>query len=266
MRHRGDRKGTFNISTTVAFVAAGAGLRVAKHGNRGVSSPCGSADVLTALGVKVDLSPAAVARCLEEVGVAFLYAPVFHGAMRHAAKPRQELGFRTVFNVLGPLTNPAGASCQLLGVYDAALTEKLAQALAALGCRRAMVVHSLDGLDELSTAAPAQVSEVQDGVVTTYRLDPAAYGFVPPPPGAYRGGTPADNAAITLAVLQGQPGPQRDIVLLNAAAALLVGGVAADFKDGLAQAAASIDSGAALHKLEALRHFSRAYEEGSLLL
>lgn len=253
----GDGKNTFNVSTTVAFVLAGAGLAVAKHGNRGVSSSCGSADVLIALGVEVDLQPQAVEQTINETGIGFLFAPVFHQAMKYAAKPRKELGFRTVFNLLGPLTNPAQASRQLLGVYEPELTAKAAEALVNLGVKRAMVVHSYDGMDEISTAAPTHVSEVNGENIRHYVINPADYGFAVPEENAYRGGQPEQNAAIVLGVLRGQPGPQRDIVLLNAAAALVVGDKAADIREGLTLAAASLDSGAALGKLEALRQFSR---------
>ncbi len=261
----GDGKGTFNISTTVAFVLAGAGLSVAKHGNRGVSSSCGSADLLAELGINIDLPSHAVAKAIDEVGVGFLYAPLFHGAMKHAAKPRRELGFRTVFNILGPLTNPAKAECQLMGVYDSSLTCKVAEAMLALGVRRAMVVHSLDGLDEISTAAPTLVSEVRDGEVKSYQLDPADFGFKKAPADAYLGGTPAENAIITREILQGASGAKRDIVLVNAAAALVVGGMAGDFNEGIQLAITSIDSGVALNKLEELKRFSNSFEGESLL-
>lgn len=257
----GDGRGTFNISTAVALVVAGAGVTVAKHGNHGISSPCGSADVLKALGVRVDLPPAAAAAAIDRLGISFLYAPIYHPAMRHVAKSRRELGFRTVFNLLGPLTNPAGAARQLVGVYDAALTDKVAQVLLRLGAKRAMVVHSLDGLDELSTAAPTKVAEVEGGQVKSYLLDPADYGLSGEV-GHYRGGNADDNAAIVLAVLSGERGGRRDIVLLNAAAALVVAGKAADIREGLALAAVSIDSGAAIGKLEALRRFGSDYKEG----
>ncbi len=253
----GDRKGTFNVSTTVAFVLAGAGLSVAKHGNRGVSSTCGSADVLTALGVNVTVPPETVAKAINEINIGFLYAPVFHKAMKYAAKPRRELGFRTVFNLLGPLTNPAGANCQLIGVYDANLTLKAAEALVGLGVQNAMVVHSTDGLDEISTAAPTQVAEVCGGTIRSYVLDPVDYGFPPCSLEDYMGGTPEQNAEMVVAVLRGEQGPKRDIVMMNAAAALKVAGAAESIKEGLAIAANSVDSGAALGKLEALREFSR---------
>jgi anthranilate phosphoribosyltransferase len=253
----GDRKGTFNVSTTVAFILAGAGVSVAKHGNRGVSSTCGSADVLTALGVNVNMPPEKVEKAVNEINIGFLYAPVFHKAMKYAAKPRRDLGFRTVFNLLGPLTNPARANCQLIGVYDGQVTLKVAEALVGLGVENAMVVHSADGLDEISTAAPTQVAEVCGGTVSSYVLDPAEYGFAPCSLHDYQGGTPEQNAETVAAVLRGARGPKRDIVMLNAAAALKVAGAAKDITEGLAVAADSLDSGAALNKLEALREFSR---------
>ncbi|MDR3562572.1 MAG: anthranilate phosphoribosyltransferase [Negativicutes bacterium] len=260
----GDRKGTFNISTAVAFVVAGAGVPVAKHGNHGISSSCGSADVLKSLGVRLDLPPQTVAKTLARIGMGFLYAPAFHPAMKYAGKPRRELGFRTSFNLLGPLTNPVGAAYQLMGVYDRSLTAKLAEVLLSLGVRRAMVVHGLDGMDEISTAAPTQVSEVVDGAVKSYILDPTEYGFPSCSADDYRGGTPDENAEIIERVLQGKRDRRRDIVLINAAAALSVAGKAEGLREGLALAAASIDSGAALAKLEALREFSQHYRGTAL--
>jgi len=260
----GDRKGTFNISTAVAFVVAGAGVAVAKHGNHGISSSCGSADVLKALGVRLDLPPQAVAKAIARIQIGFLYAPAFHPAMKYAGKPRRELGFRTSFNLLGPLTNPANASHQLIGVYDQALTAKLAEVLLRLGTQRAMVVHGLDGLDEISTTAPTQVSEVVDGQIRSYVIDPADYGFRCCDQDAYRGGTPEENAAMIEGVLRGRRGDRRDIVMINAAAALVVAGKAADIREGLALGAATIDNGAALAKLEALREFSQQYRGAAL--
>lgn len=259
----GDLKGTFNVSTTVAFVLAGAGVTVAKHGNRGVSSSCGSSDVLTALGVRVDLPPEMTSRAIDEIGIGFLYAPVFHKAMKQVAKPRQELGFRTVFNLLGPLTNPANANCQLIGVYNGSFIPTLADALQGLGVKRAMVVHSLDGLDEISTSAPTEVAEIVNGEIKSYRIDPREYGFAQAKLEDYCGGPPLANAAIITGILSGTPGPKRDIVLLNAAAALLVAGRAESLQEGLTIAAGSIDTGAALAKLEALKDFGA--EEGALL-
>jgi len=254
----GDGCGTFNISTTVAFLLAGAGLAVAKHGNRSVSSRCGSADVLKALGVCLELSPEDVAACIDEVGIGFLYAPLFHPAMKHAIGPRREMGVRTVFNILGPLTNPAGAQVQVLGVYQGALTEMLARVLAGLGCRSAFVVHGHGGLDELSTTGPNQVSRLQGGKVHSFTLDPEDLGLPRAGLDDLRGGDAPENAAITRAVLDGEPGPHRDVVLLNAAAALVAGGLATEMEEGLALAAESIDSGAARAKLDALVAFTKS--------
>jgi anthranilate phosphoribosyltransferase len=258
----GDRAGTFNISTTTAFVAAGAGLKVAKHGNRSVSSQSGSADVLEALGVNLDLTADQVARSIDEVGIGFLYAPKLHPAMRYAIGPRRELGVRTIFNILGPLTNPAGASAQLLGVYDPQMTEPMARVLRELGSRAAYVVHGHGGLDELTTTGPNQASYFgigsEKGDVVTEMLDPASLGFAAARHEDLRGGTPQENARITRDVLSGvDGGPRRDVVLLNAGAALLVGGLAGDLGEGIELAARSIDSGAALGKLEAMIDFSK---------
>ena len=258
----GDRAGTFNISTTAAFVVAGAGAGVAKHGNRSVSSRSGSADVLEALGVNLDQTPEQVAGAIDEVGIGFLFAPALHPAMRYAIGPRRELGVRTVFNILGPLTNPAGAMAQLLGVYDASLTEVLARVLQNLGGRAACVVHGYGGLDELSTGGPNRVSYFgagpANGHVVTEALDPARLGFSPAPASALRGGDPAENAIITRRLLAGEDrGPRRDVVLLNAALALLVAGVVAGVEAGVDRAAASIDSGAALAALDGLIEYSR---------
>ncbi|SMC75468.1 anthranilate phosphoribosyltransferase [Sporomusa malonica] len=257
----GDQRGTFNISTAVAFVLAGAGLSVAKHGNRGVSSSCGSADVLSALGVKLELSPEAVSEAINTIGVGFIFAPRFHQAMKYAVNPRKELGFRTVFNLLGPLTNPAGASCQLIGVYAPDLTTKVAQALVGLGVTSAMVVHSLDGLDEISTASPTQVAEVRSGEIRSYVINPETYGFGSCTLADYLGGTVEDNARIIERLLAGEQGFKRDIVLLNAAAALVVADAAADIHEGLQLAATSIDSGAAFAKLKALKEFTQGYQD-----
>jgi anthranilate phosphoribosyltransferase len=248
----GDGAGTFNISTTAAFVVAGAGLAVAKHGNRSVSSRCGSADLLQALGVNLDLPPQAAADCIDEVGIGFLFAPKLHPAMKHAVGPRREMGIRTVFNILGPLTNPAGAQVQVLGVYDGALTEMMARVLASLGSRAAYVVHGAGGLDELSTTGPNRVSQLQDGQVRTFTLDALELGLPRAEPADLLGGDVEENAAYTCAVLDGEPGPRRDIVLLNSAAALAAAGVATGLRHGLDLAAASIDSGAARDRLDAL--------------
>ena len=257
----GDKKGTFNVSTTVAFVLAGAGLTVAKHGNSGVSSSCGSADVLSALGIDINLSPEAVTATIKDLNIGFLYAPTFHKAMKYAAKTRKELGFRTIFNLLGPLTNPANAHCQLIGVYEPALTQKIGEALKGLGVRRAMVVHSFDGMDEISTLAPTQVTEVQGDEIRSYVIDPAHYGFTGGKAEDYLGGTPQENAEIIVSILSGQPGAKRDIVLINAAAALVVAEKVGSLEEGLIAAAVSIDSGAALAKLEALRSAGSRYKE-----
>ena len=248
----GDRVSTFNISTTTAFVVAGAGAYVAKHGNRAVSRRCGAADVLEALGVNIQVGPETVERCIEDIGIGFLFAPLYHAAMKHAVGPRREIGIRTVFNILGPLTNPAGARNLVVGTYDPGLTEIMAEVLAELGARRAVVVHG-DGMDELSTLGPTRISEVRDGSVRTYTLDPATLGVSIPDPQALAGGSPEENAHVTEAVLHGEPGPARDIILLNASAALIVAGLAADLPEGMALAARAIDSGAAHERLEGLR-------------
>ncbi len=251
----GDGRGTFNISTAAALVVAGAGLPVAKHGNRSVSSMCGSADVLGELGVRLDLPHEKVAACLDEVGIGFLFAPSFHPAMKHAIGPRREMGVRTVFNILGPLTNPAGAQVQVLGVYDGALTEMMAQVLNALGSRGAFVVHGADGLDELSTTGPNRVTRLEDGRVRTYSLDPRDLGLPRATLYDLKGGDARENAALIRDVLDGETGPRRDVVLLNAAACLVAGKAANDLPQGLALAAASIDSGAARAKLASLVAF-----------
>ena len=256
----GDETGTFNISTTAAFVVAGSGLAVAKHGNRAVSSQSGSADVLKALGVCLDLAPQQVADSIDEVGIGFLYAPLLHPAMKYAIGPRREMGVRTVFNILGPLTNPAGAQAQLLGVYDGALTEMMARVLGALGSRSAFVVHGDGGLDELSTTGPNRVSRLSAGRVDTYTLDPFDLDLPAATLDDLKGGDPVENAAITRAVLDGERGPRRDIVVYNSAAALVAGGRADTLRDGLALAAESIDSGAARDRLEALIAFTNRYD------
>ena len=258
----GDRSGSFNISTTTAFVVAGAGLGVAKHGNRSVSSRSGSADVLEALGVSLDLTPDQVGQAVDEIGIGFLFAPRLHPAMRYAIGPRRELGVRTVFNVLGPLTNPARAEAQLLGVYDGDLTEAIAYVLKGLGSRAACVVHGHGGLDELTTTGPNRVSyfglQSGNGSVVTEMIYPGDLGFSLADRAALVGGDPAENARITRDVLSGiDRGPRRDVVLLNAAAALWVGGMAAELPAGVARAAESIDSGAALGCLERLIAFSQ---------
>jgi anthranilate phosphoribosyltransferase len=257
----GDQVKTFNISTAAAFVAAGAGVAVAKHGNRSVTSKSGSADVLEELGVNLAVSPGVVEACVERIGIGFLFAPNFHPAMKYAAPVRREIGFRTIFNVLGPLTNPAGAPCQVVGVYDPALTERLAEVLRLLGSTRACVVHGMIGLDEWSTAGETRVSELRDGTVTTREYTPADLGLPAATPADLAGGDPAENAALIHRLLHGEGGPKRDTVLVNAAAALVVAGTAVDMREGLQQAAVSIDSGAALAKLQALREMTRSPEE-----
>ncbi len=252
----GDRSGTFNISTTAAFIAAGAGLKVAKHGNRSVSSRSGSADVLRSLGVNVEAEVERVEECLREIGIGFLFAPLLHGAMKYAIGPRKEIGIRTVFNILGPLTNPAGAHCQVLGVYDQCLTERLAHVLANLGSTRAMVVHGRDGLDEITLTTTSKISELRDGKVETYTFIPEDHGLERCSIDDIRGGDSEENARITLDILKGEKGPRRDIALLNAAAAVIVAGEAADFREALEKAAESVDSGAALGKLEKLKEIT----------
>ena len=255
----GDASGTFNISTATALVAAGAGVRVAKHGNRSVTSKCGSADVIEALGVNIILPPARVAECLKEVGIAFLFAPALHSAMKYVQPARRELRLRTVFNLLGPLTNPAHASAQVVGVYSDDLVEKLAEALSMLGLRRALVVHGSDGLDEITITGPTRVAEVRDGQVRTYEITPEEFDFPRAPIESISGGDAAGNAAIIREVLAGKKSARRDVVLLNAAAALVASGRADHLRDAIALAAQSIDSGTAAAKLEALVRFTHAH-------
>lgn len=254
----GDGADTFNISTTAAFVVAGAGCAVAKHGNRAVSSRCGSADVLEALGIRLDLSPDQVERCIDEIGIGFMYAPAFHGAMKHAVGPRREVGIRTIFNVLGPLTNPAGAQVQVLGVYEARLTPIVAEVLGRLGVREAWVVHGLNRIDEISISDRTQVSHLVDGRIDTFLIAPEDVGVQRVAPEALRGGAVQENVRTTEAILSGEQGPRRDVVLLNAAAALLVGGQAESLRDAYHLAAKAIDSGRAREKLESMREFTRS--------
>jgi anthranilate phosphoribosyltransferase len=256
----GDRAHTFNVSTVAALVIAACGVRVAKHGNRSVSSRCGSADLLEALGVKIAADPGVVERCLE-AGIAFFFAPTFHPSMRHAAPTRKELGVRTAFNLLGPLTNPAGASRQLIGVPRPELTELVARSLALLGSERAWVVHGADGLDEISTTGYTKVSECRDGEVNTFYLHPSDIGIPKASPEALRGADAARNAEIAQSVLAGERGAPRDIVLLNAAAALLVAGRVTRLPDGVAMAAAALDEGRAAATLDNLRRLSQADAE-----
>jgi anthranilate phosphoribosyltransferase len=259
----GDRAHTFNVSTVAALVLAACGVRVAKHGNRSVSSRCGSADVFEALGVNVAAEPGVVERCLDQAGIAFFFAPTFHPSMRHAAQARRELGVRTAFNLLGPLTNPAGAARQLVGVPRPELTELVARSLSMLGAERAWVVHGADGLDEISTTGYTKVSECRDGAVNTFYMHPADVGLPKARPEALRGGDAPHNAAIARAVLEGERGAARDIVLLNAAASLLVAGVEHRVQKGLARAAEAIDSGAAGAVLTKLIAVSNAGTEAA---
>ena len=253
----GDGAQTFNISTTTAFVVAGCGVTVAKHGNRSISSKCGSADLLEALGVKLDTDPEIVEEAVREIGIGFLFAPIFHGAMRYAAKARKEVGLRSIFNMLGPLTNPAAANCQLLGVYAPELTEMFAQALRLLGAKRALVVHGHDGLDEISVCAPTRVSELKDGSIRTYDIAPEQFFGKTADSQDLIGGDPSVNAAITQEILSGAKGPRRDVVVLNASAALVAAGVANDLKEGLRLAETSLDNGSAARKVKDLVRFMR---------
>jgi anthranilate phosphoribosyltransferase len=250
---------TFNISTTAALVAAGAGASVAKHGNRSMTSQSGSADVLEALGVNLNLTPAQVTTCIEEAGFGFMFAPLFHPAMKFAAGPRREIGIRTVFNILGPLTNPAGAHAQVIGVAARPLVERMAEALALLGTHHALIVHGDDGVDEISICAPTQVAEVRDGQVRSYEIEPETFGFRRASPDEVRGADAQTNAEITRAILAGESGARRSVVLLNAAAALVAGGLASTFDDGVDRAARAIDSGAAADTLRRLVEVSRRY-------
>lgn len=252
----GDTSGTFNISTATALVAAGAGVRVAKHGNRSISSRCGSADVMEALGVNINLPPARIAACLEEVGIAFLFAPAMHSAMKYVQPVRRELRLRTVFNLLGPLTNPARATCQVVGVYSADLVEKLAEALSMLGLRRALVVHGSDGLDEITITGPTRVGEVREGQVRSYEVTPEEFGMQRASLDSISGGDAALNASLVRDVLAGKKSARRDVVLLNAAAALVAAGRADHLRDAVPLAALAIDSGAAAAKLGALVEFT----------
>ena len=248
----GDQLETFNISTVVAFVVAGAGVTVAKHGNRSVSSRSGSADVLSALGVNIEISKEKVEQCLATVEMGFLFAPLLHQAMKYAVTPRREIGIRTIFNLLGPLTNPANATHQLIGIYDGAMTESIAMVLNNLGTRRAMVVHGEEGLDEISLCGPTKVSELRDNQVSTYSISPEQLGLKRCRLEDLYGGTPEECAAILRGILQGEKGPKRDVVLLNSGAALLTSGVAGTISQGMDLAAESIDTGKAKGKLDQL--------------
>ena len=253
----GDGSGTFNVSTTSAFVVAGAGIAVAKHGNRSISSNCGSADVLEAAGVALDISSDKVGECIQKVGIGFLFAPALHGAMKYAIGPRKEMGIRSIFNILGPLTNPAGANVQVLGVFSRELTEPLARVLAKLGSRRALVVHGEGNLDELTVTGCTQVSELYNGEVTTYSVNPGDFGFEKATLQDLRGGIDAEDSARQMrAVLNGDKGAKRDMVLLNSGAALMAAGYSEDLQAGITAAAEIIDSGRAIAKLDQLIAFS----------
>jgi anthranilate phosphoribosyltransferase len=261
----GDARGTFNVSTAAAFVVAGTGVPVAKHGNRSFTSKCGSADVLEQLGVRLDLAPEHVARCIEEIGIGFLYAPALHTAMRHAMPARRALKIRTVFNLLGPLTNPAGASAQVVGVYSAEMTGPVARALGELGARHAFVVHGADGLDEISISGETHVAELRDGEVREFAVTPEDFGLRRAPLEAIQGGDAKENSEIIhkifgRSLLVKEHGARRDIVLANGAAAMVAAGKARDFREGVRMAAASIDSGAAREKLDALVAFTQNAE------
>lgn len=254
----GDRAHTFNVSTVAALVLAACGVTIAKHGNRSVSSRCGSADVLEAMGVNISAPPAVVEQCLDEVGIAFFFAPTFHPSMRHAAPARRDLGIRTAFNLLGPLTNPAGAARQLVGVPRPELTELVARSLALLGADRAWVVHGADGLDEISTTGYTKVSECRNGAVNTFYVHPSDFMMPKAQPAALKGGDAGENAAIARAILAGERGAPRDIVLLNAGVSLLIAGVVPTVPEGLARAAAAIDDGGAAAVLEKLARVSHS--------
>ncbi len=254
----GDGSNTFNISTTAAFVVAGAGVAVAKHGNRGMSSGCGSADVLQQLGVNIETTPEVVEKCIDEVGLGFMFAPLYHGAMKYAVGPRREIGVRTIFNILGPLSNPAFAEAQILGVYDSKLVKPLAHVLKNLGTRHSFVVSGTDGLDEVTTTATSVIAETHEGNVELYEFDPADVGIQRSQPDDLLGGDLATNASITEAILKGEKGPCRDIVALNAAFALLAADRVGSVSEGIKAASHSIDSGAALDTLRRLREVSSA--------
>jgi len=253
----GDGMNTFNISTTAAFVVAGCGVTVAKHGNRAVTSKCGSADVLESLGVKLNTDPEIVEEAVREIGIGFLFAPLYHSAMRYAAPARKEVGIRSIFNMLGPLTNPAGANCQLIGVYAPELTEMFAGALKLLGAKQAMVVHGHDGLDEISVCAPTRISELREGLIRTYDITPEQFFGRTADPEELMGGGPEENAEILRQVLAGERGAKRDVVVLNAGAALTVARKSGDLKSGIAMAETAIDSGEAAGKLDALVRYTQ---------
>ncbi len=255
----GDGKHTINVSTISAFIAAGAGVPVAKHGNRSVSSKCGAADVLMALGVHIDLNPEQMSACLNEVGIAFLFAPKLHGAMKYAIGPRRQIGVRTVFNILGPITNPAGVQRQLIGVYDKSLTRLLAEVLQQLGAEHIMLVHSEDGMDEISIAAKTHAAELKNGEIKEYEIDASDFGLSASTE-SITGGEAEENAAIARSILQGEKGTKRDIIIANAAAGLYVAGKASNLSEAARIAAESIDSGAAMKKLEAMCEFTQQFK------
>ena len=253
----GDSSGSFNISTTTAFVVAGAGVTVAKHGNRSISSKCGSADVLEALGVNLNIDPEIVEEAINEIGIGFMFAPMYHGSMKYAGKARQDCGIRSIFNMLGPLTNPAAASCQILGVYAPGLTEMFAQALKLLGVERAFVVHGHDGMDEITTTNLTRVSELCDNTIKSYDLDPLNYFEDYADPNDLKGGDVQTNAAITRDILSGQKGPKQDIVLLNSGVGLVAANMVKTIEEGISLARKAIESGKALEKLELLAQYTR---------
>lgn len=255
----GDVSGSFNVSTATAFVVAGGGVRVAKHGNRSVSSQCGSADVVEALGVKIELTPERIAQCIDEVGIGFLHAPLLHDAMKYVAVARRQMGIRTIFNMLGPLTNPAGANTQVVGVYAPHLTELLARVLGELGSARALVVHGSDGLDEITITGETKITELRSGELTTYFVAPEDFGLRRATIAEIQGGDARQNSEIIHAVLRGEPGPRRDIVLLNASAAFVAGGRVGDLREGVVLAGESIDKGQARKKLEQLIEFTNEF-------
>ncbi len=252
----GDGRRTFNISTATAIVAAAAGARVAKHGNRSVSSHCGSADVLTALGVRIDAPPEVMARCIDTIGIGFLFAPLYHPAMKHAIGPRREVGVRTIFNLIGPITNPAGARRQLLGIFDGVWADPLARVLHRLGSTHCLIVHSEDGLDEISIAAPTRVTELRDGTIRSYTIRPEDFGLASSPLSSIQTRDVEDNVRFITEVLQGRPGPARDVVLFNAGAAIYVAGVADSIADGIRRAREAIDTGRAWTVLETFRRMT----------
>ncbi len=254
----GDASGTFNVSTTTALAVAGCGITIAKHGNRSISSKCGSADVLEELGVKIDTAPEIVEEAVNEIGLGFLFAPKFHSAMRYAAKARKEVGIRSIFNMLGPLTNPAATRYQLLGVFEPQLTEMFAKALKLLGAERAFVVHGHDGMDEITICAPTRVSELNHGMIRTYDIDPVNFFDEYADHESIKGGDVKLNAEITRSILKGEKGPKRDIVLINTGVALVAAGAAENIKDGIKKAEQSLDSGQAMKKLEELIEFTQA--------